>query len=168
MLNVCDILFKLTISIFWGPLAYQLRKFNLRLNVDLSNKKPPVNRLASSHSHSPTQKFSFNSSINDRVSLWLGDITCLEVDAIVNAANKTLLGGSGGILSHSFPYCLSHICSDFSVYSPNFYRLWSHMILVVDGAIHASAGPCLERECRTLKGCDTGGAKLTCGKTSVF
>ena len=76
-----------------------------------------------------------------RLSLWQGDITVLEIDAIVNAANRSLLGGGGG----------KH------VYTTGIDLIFA----LVDCAIHRAAGPELVEFCRTLDGCDTGDAKIS-------
>lgn len=86
----------------------------------------------------PTIKEQYNSKsdLGDRISIWQGDITRLEIEAIVNAANSQMLG--------CFVPC--HGC--------------------IDNAIHSAAGIELREECADimrLQGQEevTGKAKIT-------
>lgn len=88
----------------------------------------------------PTIKDTINSKVPyaNKIAIWQGDITRLQVDAIVNAANAKLLG--------CFAPC--HGC--------------------IDNAIHSSAGMELREECNRImkmQGYDepTGKAKITRG-----
>ncbi len=83
-------------------------KIDLLLQIELYEKA-----LVNSHSLTPSTKY-------PKITWWQGDITTLQIDAIVNAANKQLLGCF-------IPF---HKC--------------------IDNAIHAAAGPRLRNDCNII------------------
>ncbi|KAG8904727.1 hypothetical protein FRB99_001266 [Tulasnella sp. 403] len=69
-------------------------------------------------------RYPFNDSWLDKVSLLQGDITKLKVDAIVNAANRSLMGGSGGETFNNYLVDrIEHIQERFQWTGPSTRRL---------------------------------------------
>ncbi|KAH1168358.1 hypothetical protein KIL84_003841 [Mauremys mutica] len=109
-------------------------------------------------------KFPKDNHLNEKISLVRRDITKLEVDAIVNAAPHprgrciAVLDGAGEVPVETAPGSrprdsVSQVLANSSLLGGG----------GVDGCIHRAAGELLKEECRSLNGCETGKAKLSCG-----
>lgn len=62
---------------------------------DLLNESTKSDEAKMDTSAETDKDFPKNDSWNKKISLFTGDITCLEIDAIVNAANNALMCGGG-------------------------------------------------------------------------
>ncbi|XP_058689996.1 ADP-ribose glycohydrolase MACROD2 isoform X3 [Poecile atricapillus] len=80
-------------------------------------------------------------SLSEKVSLYRGDITLLEVDAIVNAANSSLLGGGGDVIHTVGPIARGHLTDTHKENLASCYK--SSLKLAKENNIRSIAFPCI-------------------------
>ncbi|XP_044061099.1 ADP-ribose glycohydrolase MACROD1 isoform X7 [Siniperca chuatsi] len=82
-----------------------------------------------------------NEKLDHKISLYSGDITKLEIDAIVNAANKTLLGGGGDVIHTVGPIAQGGVGEEEKKALRSCYK--NSLITATKNAARSVAFPCI-------------------------
>ncbi|KAM6922758.1 ADP-ribose glycohydrolase MACROD2 isoform 2-T2 [Lycodopsis pacificus] len=123
--------------------------------------------------------------LSDKVSLYKGDITVLEVDAIVNAANSSLLGGGGvdGCIHKAAGSCLYDECHSLNGCETGKAKITcgydlpaKYVIHTVGPVARGHVGPtenndltsCYQNSLRLMKEHDLSTVAFPCISTGIF
>ncbi|XP_040112201.1 ADP-ribose glycohydrolase MACROD1 isoform X4 [Oryx dammah] len=86
-------------------------------------------------------KYKKDKQLNEKISLFRGDITKLEVDAIVNAANSSLLGGGGDVIHTVGPIAHGEPSASQAAELRSCYL--SSLDLLLEHRLRSAAFPCI-------------------------
>jgi O-acetyl-ADP-ribose deacetylase (regulator of RNase III) len=138
----------------------------LSLLYKLNKLTHPTSARLPSAVSAPPASIQPSKSLNNRVGLIRGDITTLSVDAIVNAANRSLLGGGGvdgAIHRAAGPELLRECrtlgrCETGSAKISGAYRLPCRKVIHAVGPVYDELRPDVSE--RLLRGCYTKSLQL--------
>jgi O-acetyl-ADP-ribose deacetylase (regulator of RNase III) len=122
---------------------------------DIPTWKSHMEEMGDEYTPAKKPLFKSNSEFNSKISHWKGTVTNLEIDAVVNAANTTLMGGGGidGAIHKACGRFLRKECSTLDGCKEGQSKITKGYKLPANYVIH-SVGP-FDEEPDKLKSCYT-------------